>query len=158
MEDWWVEAPHDFSSSNAWRYLRVTFIWYPKTIKTEVHLYIDNLAPTIKFIQGKIVNQLIYPDVRLTDCNPFFPNCLRSDTIGWKFRGTIKQVWVNHRHNCLEHITYSNGGWNGTCPDTKCSICPEINTLNWPWDTCGITCGLNSWYNSTDQTCNPCAT
>jgi len=45
VDDRKVEVPMSFDASNKWTFISVSFVGFPKSLKTEVSIYIDDMAP-----------------------------------------------------------------------------------------------------------------
>ena len=55
MDDRKVEVISNFDASNVWRFISVSFVGFPKSIKTEVSIYIDSNAPVTQTVQGHMI-------------------------------------------------------------------------------------------------------
>jgi len=147
----------NFDASNKWRFISVSFVGFPKSVKTEVNIFIDDLAPVKQTIQGHLVND---PAVIPNPC-PVNTACQKADEIGMNFRGAIKQVRINSRFDCIYPNGFSGGiskpclgggSFAGTC--TFCD--PYQITTNGvvASNQCYSNCGLTS-YNAACTNCDP---
>jgi hypothetical protein len=45
VDDRKVEVPESFDGSSKWRFMSASFVGFPKSLKTEVSIFIDDMPP-----------------------------------------------------------------------------------------------------------------